>query len=213
LVFGAALAFGPAAIGTLVLLALDADATVRNVLAYRSVPVGFGWSSVLRAVGGDMAVHNYGRALPFLICPLLIAVAVRMRRSRDLTPFTLVLAAFLLLVAIPVFGSGYGPQYLFWYWPLLLCVAPLTSPTFRLTASVFAAVAVTTYLIEYAVVDYLGSFFLWGQHGSFLSKAAAYVNGHLTIVNGPLFLAYAAVFAAGVFETMRRADRAIATEL
>jgi hypothetical protein len=212
LVLGAALALGPAAIATLGLLALDPAATMRNVVAYRSVPVGFGWSSVLRAAGGAAAVHNYGRALPFIIGPLLIGIAIRIRRTLTPAPFDLVLASFLLLIGIPIFGSGYGPQYLFWYWPLLLCVAPLASRTFRIAAGLFAVVATVTYVLEYALVDYLGKFLLWRGPGAFLSRVATSVTGHLTIANGPLFLSYVALFAAGMLEMTRRTNRLQAPE-
>lgn len=200
---GATLVAGPAAAGVAFLYALDPASTLRYVIAYRSVPVGFGLPGALRAAGGELLVHRYGQVLPVLILAVLAGVAVACRRAWAPSRDALLLTALLLLVAIPLFGSGYGPQYIWWFWPLLLGAAARGSRAFRLAAGAFAGAAVVTYVVEYALVDYLGKLLLWTTRDPRLHAFGALVGRHLTIANAPLFLAYAALFAAGCAELGR----------
>ena len=203
---GAALAFGPAALGVGVLLLLAPGATLRNVLAYRSAAMGFGWSALFRGLGGEASRRAYAAVLPLLILAVLAGVARWARRLDPARPKALLLVALLLVVGIPLFGSGYGPQYLFWFWPLLLCLAPISGRVFRLAVGAFAAVAVATYVVEYALVDYLGQSLLWDVRASRLREFGALIGRHLSLANAPLFAAYLAVFAAGIREIVQAND-------
>lgn len=198
LALGAALAFLPSAIGVAVLWVLAPDATAAHVMGYRSLPGWFGWTGILRRLSGEDWVRAYARALPAIFLAAIAWTARAIRRSPAVSRRELLVGALLLLVAIPLFGSGYGPQYLFWFWPLLLCAAPGGSRTFRLAAGAFAGIAAVTYVFQYALVGYFGKFLMWTSLASAMSGAADFADRHMTITNGPLFLAYLALFAAGV---------------
>lgn len=206
---GAFLAFAPALYGLSVLFALGPDAVARQVLGHRSVSGWFGVTGLLHWLGRDEWSRAYGVVFPLILGVALALLAVSLWRRPAAGPRQIVLWSLLLLAAIPFLGSGYGPQYLYWFWIPLLVSAAAGSPGLQKAAGAFAAVALLTYAAEYALMESLGAFLLRAHPSPPIQLAALLLrtNRGAAAVNGPLFLAYAFLFAAAARELSRLRQR------
>jgi hypothetical protein len=209
LAFGAALAAGPTAYGLGALQALRAG-DVHAILRYRSVPGWFGATGWMHRIGRDawMLPYSYASQLALLLIPLaMVALALRGRLA---APRALVAAAALSLVAVPAIGSGYGPQYFYWFWPLLLAAFALGGPALRRRIEVFAGIAAATYLVEYAFAGFLGAFLAMrfpASRDMLFGTDPARALRVFTLVRTPLWLAYLALLwslAREVLDTVPR---------
>jgi len=202
---GAALAAGPAAYGLGVLRALNAG-DVRAVLRYRSSAGWFGVTGWLSRVGRGAWVLEYTHATTFVFAAIGVGLAALAWRGRLSDPRRLVAAAALPLVAVPAIGSGYGPQYFYWFWPLLLAGRALGGSRLRRWIEVFGAVAAVTYLFEYGVETFLGGFLVMRFPASrdwFLGATPDFAR--FTLVGTPLWLAYLALLGSLGRETLAAA--------
>jgi hypothetical protein len=187
---GLALAAGPAAYGLGVLRALNAG-DVRAVLRYRSSSGWFGVTGWLSRVGRAAWVPAYTHAATAAFVAIGVGLAVLAWRGRLSAPHRLVAAASLPLVAVPAIGPGYGPQYFYWFWPLLLVGWALGDARLRRWIEIFGAVAAATYLFEYAVASLLGAFLAMrfpAARDWFLGATPDFAR--YTLVGTPLWLVY-----------------------
>ena len=171
-VTGGLLFAGPALYGLSILFALTPGAVARNILGYRSISGWFGVTGVLHFLRLDSAVPWYGLLFAAAILTGATLAGAVLWGRENVTFREPILLALLLLIAIPFLGGGYGPQYFFWFWPLLLAAAPADSDRIQRAAAVFAGAAAATYVVEYALMDVLGSFLLWKSDAPWLSLAA-----------------------------------------
>ena len=159
---GALLLLGPAAYGLSIVYVLGPEEIARKVFAYRSIPGWFGVTGLFHWLRRDEWTRTYaGVVFPIALAVALSLLAVSLWRARSVSAREVALWSVVLLVAIPFLGSGYGPQYIYWFWPLLLVVAASGSLPLRVAAAAFAGTAIVTYAIEYALFEVLGSFLLW----------------------------------------------------
>jgi hypothetical protein len=132
------------------------------------------------------------------------------RLWRHWSPTLCLLAAAMLLAAIPALGPGYGSQYIGWFWPLLLTIVVVCSGRTRAIVLTFVVVAALTYVIEYAVIPSHGAFLVSSSNDERvlrLSETALTPEG-ATLLRLPLFAAYLALLAglgAAVWKQGRRA--------
>ena len=112
----------------------------------------------------------------------------------------MVLLAAMLLMTVPALGPGYGPNYIYWFLPLLVASAACEAGAWRETAHRVLCGSALTYLVEYAMFDTHGMFLVrllpenpqvarWSREWS---SAQAQ-----TIIRLPLFAGYLALLAGG----------------
>jgi hypothetical protein len=182
---GACLALGPAALGMAVLFVLTPDAVWQHVITYHALPGWFGLTGLIVHFAGSDALAAYVRIFQIAMVALVAAISWRALRRQPANGFETVFTAAALILMLYVFGTGYGPQYVYWAVPLLLiCYAdPAMRPWLRLTYAVGAA----TYIAEYAFVPNLGHFLT----ASPLLEA----QWPQTLLRLPLFACYALLLA------------------
>ena len=142
---GAALLVLPAALPTGALYALAPEAVWRHVVSYRSQSGYFGLTGLLGSW--------YGRLAPLVLLAAAVLIGRRALKEEGLAPREVLLSAALLLACVPALGPGYAPQYAAWILPLLAATFVLDEDrSWRLLLKVLLAVAVPTYLVEYALL-------------------------------------------------------------
>ncbi len=204
---GAFLIAGPAIYGTSVLYALNPEPITQKVILYRSRPWRFGVTGMLHALRLDQWVSRYSWIFAFGMILLLIWIARRITNSSGVTQRKIVLLTLLLLAVIPFAGPGYGPQYLYWFWPLVLAAFAVGPRRLRVAIGVFFAVALATYLFEYAFKESLGAFFLPALPSAASLAVRLRSPEITTLTRAPLFLAYAAMLSLLAIETRRETTR------
>jgi len=122
-------------------------------------------------------------------------------REEPPTPSRLFLLAGVALMIVVAFGPGYGPQYAYWFLPALVATYVLLDGAWRRLLRVAWLVAALTYVIEYAVVGYLGA---WAVHvfgsATWIADAGDYLSTphHLVVYRLPLYAVYLVLIAAGI---------------
>jgi hypothetical protein len=205
---GLALFVGPIVVGVAVIYVLSPHDVSENVLHYRSLTGYFGITGFLHAVGGHAAVHRYERGWPWLALIALLLLFRRFWRVRELgQPQSLLLGA-LILAAIPALGPGYAPQYIYWFMPLLLVTYVLFDRGWQRILLGGYAVAIATYLVEYAIYPFYGSFLVVLFPGSqtfrhasqtswFFAGRSWFDPSSRALLDLPIFVAYLVVLFAG----------------
>lgn len=172
------------------------------LLASAAVVVGAVWlvAALDRLTDVDGREH-YSKVFTLA---LLLALGWLFRRLWSEEPpdaarlFLLVAVMFMALVA---FGSGYGPQYAYWFLPALVATYVLLDDGWRRLLRVAWVVAALTYAIEYAVVPFLGAWAvaMLGESDWATDLADALTPPHhLVVFRLPLFVTYLVVIAAGI---------------
>ncbi len=193
---GAVLALGPTIYGLGLLHVLRAANVRTQILGYRSVSGWFGVTGWLHLIGRDSWIDSYAGAFTSVIAALSIVLAAAAYLDRIATPERLVASASLMLVLVPALGPGYGPQYFYWFLPVLLVAYALGSASFRSWALGFGLVAAATYVVEYALAPVLGAFLAmrFPATKNFLFRPGAFRM--FTVVGTPLWLAYLGLLIA-----------------
>lgn len=128
------------------------------------------------------------------------------RREPPTTPSLFLLAGVGLMIVV-AFGPGYGPQYAYWFLPALVATYVLLDDGWRRLLRVAWVVGAVTYVVEYAVVDYLGA---WAAHvfgsADWITEAGEHLKTphHLVLFSLPLYGVYLVVIAAGFERLMAR---------
>jgi hypothetical protein len=114
-----------------------------------------------------------------------------------------VLLAGVVMLALPTLGPGYGPQYVWWYWPgVLVGYAAYEARWWRRLLLAAGAVLVVTYVSEYLTGSGMGGWMdeAWGRRWEGMRGQ--------TLMRLPLFLASLAVLVSGVVMLRREANAA-----
>ena len=201
---GAQLAFGLPLLGLGVVYALAPGPVAKYVIGYRSLGGWFGLTGLLHFLGRDDLLPLFARLFALAMAAAMALAGWQVLRGRLAGPVARTLAALLLLAAIPLLGPGYGPQYIWWFWPLVLVAFATGSPLLRRLLAGFAAVAAVTYVAEYALIEAQGAFWLHRFGSATDSLLAVLLRTHKvkTLLRLPLFLAYGAMLG-GVWREIR----------
>jgi hypothetical protein len=188
---GAVLSLGPTVYGLGFLQVFHA-ANVSQILGYRSVAGWFGVTGWFHRIGRDSWVSAYSGLFTSMILVLSIVLAAAAYRDKIATPGRLVACASFVLVLVVALGPGYGPQYFYWFWPILLVSFALGSAKVRCFVLGFGIVAAATYTIEYAFSQPLGAFLAMrfpSTRNFMFGEGPGYVRV-FTLLRTPLWLAY-----------------------
>jgi hypothetical protein len=204
---GAILAFGPVALGMSIIYVLAPKGVSEHVLAYRSISGFFGITGLLGLLDLSLLSMFYTWAFPILLLISLAWITVAAAKLRPRSPQFIVAFAGGAMLAIPLFGPGYGPQYLLWSIPLVAALYHLSDAA-RTKRVILAAyiIAAFTYLAEYSLFRSHGALALqlWPQAAALRSISAHLsTSGGQTLVRLPLFVSLLAVFSTVVAETKR----------
>jgi hypothetical protein len=199
---GALLAFGLPLYGLSVVYALAPGPVAKYVLGYRSLGGWFGLTGLLHFLQRNEWLPTFARLFAIGMTTAMAIVAAQILRRRLSGSVSLILTALLLLAAIPFLGPGYGPQYIYWFWPLVLVAFATGSSLLRFLLAGFVAVAVATYVVEYALIEAQGAFWLHRFRSEAASFVAILLRTHKvkTLLRLPLFLAYGWMLAGVVME-------------
>ncbi len=197
---GLILTFAPVILGMSVIFALAPKPVFEHVVCYRSIPGFFGFSGLFGMAGFDALNELYARVFPLLMIAALVWLGRWFSQLRaELSKQDLLLVCALILVAVPLFGPGYSPQYIYWFLPLLLLLAMREDFGWRPTLCALLVLAIPTYLAEYALLGSHGAFLIrWLELESFrpLSDALGRPAGQ-PLLRLPLFAGYLAFFIRG----------------
>jgi hypothetical protein len=207
---GGVLAAGPVLLGLSIIYVLAPAGVTENVLSYRSIAGYFGITGVLGLLHLPALISIYTRAFPFLLVLSVSGLAFWIHRTPEKSERSIVLIAAGAMLAIPLFGPGYGPQYLFWSIPLLAAVYYLMDESsLRPVLLIAYEIAALTYIIEYSFLKSHGALALqiWPdpiESMKLISYSATIsTKGGQTLVRLPLFLALLAVFGMIAREAQR----------
>ena len=192
---GAVLALGPAAYGLSILQVLNVARVKAEILGYRSYAGWFGVTGWLHRINRDRWIGGYQTFFTPLLAVVCVAFAVAALRNRLSTARALYASAAFLLAFLVALGPGYGPQYFYWSWPVLLVAFAVGSSALRRLVLGFGVVAAVTYAVEYAFAGMLGAFlaprFPSTLDAIFGSCPACFRV--FTLVRTPLWLGYLAL--------------------
>jgi hypothetical protein len=202
---GGTLVLGPVILGLSVIYVLAPAEVTANVLAYRSSGGWFGVSGLLLMTGASSLLGTSGALFSLVLGVAVIYFAYFLGRRPETGDRALILLAALLLAAIPAFGPGYAPQYIYWFMPLLIVTFASFGKPWRWVLGGFALTAAMTYVVEYA---------LFPSHGMFLTRMTGAepfltwsrtwsTQAGQTVIRLPLFIAFIALLGVG-FHHVRR---------
>ncbi len=211
-VMGAVLLLGPVSLGMSIIYVLAPADVAAKVIGYRALSGWFGFSGLLHWIGSVALVGAYNRAFYIVLAATLIGLTVAFWRRPPSSPRQTVMIVALLMAAIPAFGPGYGPQYIYWFGPLLLLSFALFDGRWRQVLATFGVVSALTYLVEYALIPSHGMFLIqlvregaFMDPGGMLMRWSHNFSTHVgaTIIRLPLFAAYLMLLAFGIREIWR----------
>jgi hypothetical protein len=194
---GSILCLGPAALALSVLYTLEPKQTVEKIIRYRSLPGFFGVTGLLQLNNMQTASQVYPIIFFILSLGLGGVLGFTFWRTSFANTRVFALSALLLLLWVATFGPGYGPQYGYWYLPLMLI-------SFLDFGRIWVRTLLGCYLI--AVATYLEEYGLLRSHGMFLVRRG--LNPSLlginwsgadtqTLARLPLFLSFVWILCLG----------------
>jgi hypothetical protein len=124
----------------------------------------------------------------------------RLWQEPPLTPQHLFLFVAVLFMLVVAFGSGYGPQYAYWFLPALVATYVLLDDAWRWLLRIAYLVAGLTYIFEYGFIPWLGAWVpaAFGNSDWTTNVAEFLIPYRLVLVNLPLFATYLIVLAEGI---------------
>lgn len=194
---GIAVATLPAIIAVSTLYTQAPEAIWQNVIRYRSFGGWYGITGLMGLAGASPQTLNlYSQAVSGALLIWLVAGSILLSRHKPWEAKRLVLASSITFLTIVTLGSGYGPQYIWWYWPGLM-VSFLTYRRQHTTGTLLLPAAgivlIGTYCLEYLTLKGHGGW-LWPQFGLQWGSQQGQ-----TLLRLPQFILSLAVLAYGLF--------------
>ncbi len=144
--------------------------------------------------------EHYGTLFTLVIVATVVGLVWRFWPEPPLSPQALFLFVAMALMLVVAFGSGYGPQYGYWFLPALVATYVLLDDAWRRLLRIAYVVAGLTYIFEYGFIPWLGAWVpaALGNSDWTTDVADFLVPYRLVLVNLPLFAAYLIVLAEGI---------------
>ncbi|MGA3068289.1 MAG: hypothetical protein ABSF29_15700 [Tepidisphaeraceae bacterium] len=200
-VLGVGILVGPAALALAPLFALTPSPIAQHVIGYRSMGDSFGVLSLLSLAGLHPNQFLYEKIFGLFMLCALCTLALYLIRTNWPHDRNLPLLAALIFLFVFTLGTGYGSQYWFWVFPLILIAYPRQPPWFRSLLTTAAAIIIATNLYEYAVERWLGGFWYWrnpSQQMNNLNLRLMFSPTATPLLQLPMTLAALAVLIAGL---------------
>ena len=201
---GLTLVLGPVTLGMSIIYVLAPADVTSKVLGYRSTPGWFGVTGLLHMAGLDGLMGPASWVFYLALATVGVLTGIVFWRRKQMTGREIVMYATMFLAGTPALGPGYSPQYLYWFWPLLLLSYPLYDGIWRRVVITFIIVATVTCVVEYAIFPSHGQFFFYMANLNNVSKQAYnrllwWISqpGQL-LIRLPLFLAFLVLLTAGI---------------
>lgn len=156
---GLMLVFGPVTLGMSIIYVLAPADVTAKVIGYRPGSGWFGITGLLHLAGADGLAWLTNALFYAVLAGAGALTAMIFWKRERIEGREIVMYAAMFLAGTPALGPGYGSQYLYWIWPLLLVSYLLYGRTWRKVLWVFMVVTTLTCLVEYA---------LFPSHGQFL---------------------------------------------
>ena len=189
---GMVLLLGPIILALSIVYVLGPEDIEKNVFGYRSAPGCFGLTGLLAYWGAArlLAIYTCGFEIIYGIGWICLGVWLLLKET--LNKKQIISVAVMILVAIPTLGPGYGPQYVYWFLPLLVLMYAVAEPKIRLFLMILYGTGMTTYLVEYALLPGQGAcLFTIVPPGKLLKIAARLSSdGGQTFLRLPLWILY-----------------------
>lgn len=198
---GLFLLFVPAALGLSVVYVLGPQQVHDHVISYRSWCANFGVTGYLNAVFGEEAWRLYTRLYARFYPLVLIAMAGWIASRRVVPVRFVVLGANALMLVLPVFGTGWGGQYIYWFVPLFVVWFSIATRPERYCIGWFYLVVQLTYLVDYALNGVHGAFLMpWVPSNHWLATISRALDSvqAMTWMRTPMYLMFAALFLHAV---------------
>jgi hypothetical protein len=199
---GAGMLVGPTALALAPLFVLSPDGIIQHVINYRGVGVSFGVMSILHLAGASGDILVYGKIYGIAVLVVMGVVAIAMLRLPWPTDDDLPLLAGLVFLALFTLGTGYGSQYWFWVFPMMLAAYSNQPGWFRKILVWSGAIVVLTNLFDYGFEEWLGGFIFWRFHTNAMQNFSLRLmesNWALPVIHLPMTLAAMTVIGAGTF--------------
>ena len=105
-----------------------------------------------------------------------------------------------MFMFVVAFGSGYGPQYAYWFIPALVATYVLLDDAWRRLLRIGYLVAGLTYLFEYGFIQGFGmdATAVFGTSDWMTDVTEFLIPYRLVLLNLPLFAIYLLVLAGGI---------------
>src|SRR5262249_12740284 len=158
---GIILCLGPAALALSIIYALEPEQTLQKVIRYRSEAGYFGVTGLVGLTSVQLDAHVYSAIFLFLSLGLGGVLGLIFYRASFVNGRVFSLCSLLLLLWVATFGPGYGPQYGYWYLPLMLISFLDFGKLWRRTLLSCYLIGLVTYVEEYGLLRSHGMFLVW----------------------------------------------------
>lgn len=194
---GTVLLLGPTVLALSIVYVLGPEDIATNVFGYRSIPGCFGLTGLFAYWGAVRLQAIYPGVFTMLYGIGWICLGAWLLLKETLDKRQIISVALVMLLAIPTLGPGYGPQYGYWFLPLLVLMYALAEPKIRLYLMILYGVGVTTYLGEYALLPGQGACLFTIVPPGELLKIAAQLSSESgqTFLRLPLWISYLVLVA------------------
>jgi hypothetical protein len=191
ILFGIYLLFFPAALGISIIYILDPHSTLTKVIGYRSMAEYFGISGILALLNLPGLLKVYTTLSPLLMILFLFS-AIAKTASKKLLSFHDLLGLCLVLIMFPiVWGAGFGLQYIYWFYPILIILLGIAGTRERLLLFFCLFITTATYTVEYLLFQG-GGYLVSVWQSNLVSGAASLLNtkSGMTFLRLPMFLSF-----------------------
>ena len=143
---------------------------------------------------------RYSTLFTLFVIGMVVWLTYRLWREPPLTPQRLFLFVAVTFMVVVAFGSGYGPQYAYWFIPALVATYVLLDDEWRRLLRIGYLIAGVTYLVEYGFISWLGAWVpaVFGRSGWMTDVDGFLVPYRLVLLNLPLFALYLFIIAEGI---------------
>jgi hypothetical protein len=204
---GAGLLAGPTALALAPLFALTPSGIMEHVIYYRGVGVSFGLMSILHLAGAPENADLYGKIYGVAVLTVSAMMAIGMLRYAWPKDEDLPLLAGVIFLALFTLGTGYGSQYWFWVFPMMLAAYSNQPGWFRKVLLWAGVITVVTNLFDYGFEEWMGGFVFWRFKSPAMqdfSTGLMESNWKLPVIHLPMTIAAMVVIGAGASVLLRK---------
>src|SRR5262249_8933036 len=177
--------------------------TLQKVIRYRSEAGYFGVTGLVGLTSVQLDAHVYSAIFLFLSLGLGGVLGLIFYRASFVNGRVFSLCSLLLLLWVATFGPGYGPQYGYWYLPLMLISFLDFGKLWRRTLLSCYLIGLVTYVEEYGLLRSHGMFLVWRGVNPSVFGINWSEQGTQTLLRLPLFFSFVWILCLGGYYLYR----------